>query len=140
MERANRLRHDANFKKTKALPNGAATVNADALDVGLVGDRGAREAECELLISAPALTTTELPDTKTMTYDVQASSSPTFASGNVDLGKAVITQTGAGGAGAAAATARFRLPSTCPRYVRVNATNSGAGDASGKSLTEEILF
>jgi len=50
----------------------------------------------------------------------------------------VLVQTGAGGAGAAAATARFAIPSDCERYVRVTATNSGTGDASGASMTVNL--
>ncbi len=139
-ERANMRLKDAGLINADALPNGATTVNGTAFDLGAISDRGAFLADCELEISAPALTTSELPDSQTMTYDVQASTTSDFSSGNKDLGKGVLVQTGAGGAGAAAAVERFRLPSNCPRYVRINATNSGAGNASGKSMTNSLCF
>jgi len=130
---------DANFKKTKALPDGAVSVQTAGMDLGALSGRGARLEEFELLITAPALTTAELPDTKTMKYDVQCDGDVNFGSPKT-IAKEVLVQTGAGGAGAAAATARFRLPSDVEQYVRVQATNSGTGDASGKSMTAELLF
>jgi hypothetical protein len=130
---------DTELKKTKALPNGAATIYTDGIDLGAITARGALLAQCELLISAPALVVGDLADTKTMKYDVQCDADSAFGSART-LALAVITQTGAGGAGAAAATARFRLPSDCERYLRVAATNDAAGDASDKSVTVELLF
>jgi hypothetical protein len=130
---------DKTFIGTKALPNGAATVNSTGFDLGAITSKGGVLAEVELLISLPALTTTELPDTKTMKVDVQCDSDVAFGSPKT-LAKTILTQTGAGGAGAAAATVRYRFPTDCERYVRVNATNDGAGDCSGKNLTEELLF
>jgi len=134
MERAN-----ANVlaaQKTKALPNGAASSSTDAIDLGPLTDRGARPP-MELEILAPALTAAQLPDDKTMTYKVESDSASNFASPKT-LADAVLVQTGAGGAGAAAATARFAIPSDCERYVRVTATNSGTGDASGASMTVNL--
>lgn len=139
MDRTAHQVQDAGLIKTKALPNGAAAVNSDGLDTGLRGSRGAFLTECELLIEAPALATAALPDTKTMTYKVQHDSDSAFGTA-VTLADAVLVQTGAGGAGAAAASARVRLPSTVSRYVRVVATNSGAGDASGSSMTVSLNF
>jgi len=130
---------DATLIKTKALPNGAAAVNSDGLDVGLRGARGALLEDCELEIVAPILTTTELPDTKTMTYKVVCDADVAFGSPKT-LGDGVLVQLGAGGTGAAAATARFRLPTDCEQYVRVTATNSGTGNASGKSMTVALKF
>jgi hypothetical protein len=129
---------DANLNVTKALPNGAATIYSDGIDLGH-GSRGDFLAEVELKVSAPALTTTQLPDTKTMTYTVQHDDAVGFGT-VADLYSAVIVQTGAGGAGAAAATFTLRLPVDVKRYVRIKAVNSGAGDASGASLTCEVLF
>jgi hypothetical protein len=125
---------DTNLKQTKALPNGAATVYTDAFDLGAASGKQDRLANCELLISAPALVVGDLGNGDTMKYDVQCDDDSAFGSPRT-LGLAVITQTGA-----AAATARFRLPTNCERYVRVAATNSAAGDASDKSVTAELLF
>jgi hypothetical protein len=130
---------DATLVKTKALPNGAAAVSSDGLDLGAMSAIGSRLADAELKISGPLLTTTELPDTKTMVYKVEHDSASDFST-VATLADRVLVQTGAGGTGAAAAAARFRFPTDTKRYVRVTATNDGAGDASGKSLTAELLF
>ena len=129
---------DEALKVTKALPNGAATVYSDGLDLGH-GSRGDFLAAADFKVSAPALTTAQLPDTKTMTYSVQHDDDPAFGTA-ADLYPSVLVQTGAGGAGAAAATFTCRLPVDVKRYVRVKAVNSGTGDASGASLTFEGLF
>jgi hypothetical protein len=130
---------DAALKLTRALPNGAASVTtATAIDLGQSTSLGAAPTEAEFLLTAPALTTTELPDTVTMKYDVIMSDNSDLSS-PVTLYATVITQTGAGAAGAAAATFRFDIPSDAKRYLGFKATNSGAGNASGKSATLEVL-
>lgn len=136
MSNPQRMLRDAELQVTKALPNGAATVNSDSIDLEHSAN-GVHVADCELLIEAPALATADLPDTKTMTYDVEHSDDD---SSFEDLANGVLVQTGAGGAGAVAAEARVRLPSTVKRYIRVVATNDGAGDASDKSLTAGLVF
>jgi len=138
MDRANQRVKDATKVTTQALPNGAASVQSSGFDLGLYGSRGARMENVELEIQAPALATADLPDTKTMKYDVQVDTVSNFASPTT-IAKEVIVQTGAGGAGAAAVTARFKLPSDCQQYIRVQATNDGTGDASDKSMTVQIL-
>lgn len=125
---------DANLIKTDALPNGAATTDGTSIQV----TDGSKPflADAELLIEAPLLGTTPLPDTETMTYDVQDSADDsTFA----DIASGVLVQTGAGGAGDAAAEFRYRLPTNVRKFIRVQATNSGAGDASGSDMTTSIL-
>lgn len=129
---------DANLKVTKTLPNGAAAVNSDKIDLGSgLGDADFL-ADVELLLSAPALTTAQLGDAATMTYDVQTDDDANFGSPLTLIDNAIV-QTGAAGAGAAAATKRFRLPSNVERYIRVVATNSAAGNASTVSLALEVL-
>ena len=129
---------DAQLTKTKALPNGAATIYTDGIDLG-VSANGRHLAQCELEISAPALATADLGDAATMKYSVEMDTDSAFGSATA-LFTDVLTQTGAGGAGAAAATKRVRLPSDVERYVRVKAVNSAAGDASDKSVTAKLLF
>lgn len=128
---------DADLSKTKALPDGAATIATDGLFLN-TDDRSTFTKNVELQITAPVLTTAELPDTETMTYDVYHDDASDF-SGEVLLAGSVVVQTGAGGAGDAAATGRVRLPTTVKPYIRVKATNSGAGDASGKSVVMDLL-
>lgn len=129
---------DASLKKTKALPNGAASTTSDGIDLELTS-RSDMVAQCELLISAPALGATPLPDTKTMKFDLLHSDNSDMSS-PVTLAKEVIVQTGASSAGAVAATARYRLPTNVKRYVAAKATGSASGDASGSSFTVELLF
>ncbi len=129
---------DASLSVTKALPNGAATTASDGIDLGH-GANGDFLADCELLIEAPALGVTPMPNAKTMTYDVYHDTDAAFGS-EVKLGTAVLVQTGAGGVGCAAATARFRFPSNVNRHVRVKATGSAVGDASASSFTAGLRF
>lgn len=132
------LRKDATHIITRALPNGANTVNSTAIDLEL-GANADFVGNQELLISAPALATADLPDTKTMKYHVVHDDDSDISDGTV-LASEVIVQTGAGGAGAAAATARFRLPSNVKRYVGLRAVNDGTGDASDKDATLEMVY
>jgi hypothetical protein len=136
---------DANLKLTLALPSAASTtVNTNtSLDTECTS-AGDFVANTELLLSAPVLNTTVLPDTKTMTYNLIASANSNMAGAVVVLNQ-VIVQTGAAGAGAAAATARVRLPTditkTYGRYVGLQAV-SGANTttAAASSGTLEMLF
>lgn len=129
---------DASLSVTKALPNGANTIYTDGIDLGH-GSKGDFLANCELLIEAPLLVVGDLANAATMKYSIQHDTDSAFGSA-VTLLPDVLTQTGAGGVGAAAATKRVRLPSDVNRYVRVMAVNSGAGDASDKSVTVGLRF
>jgi hypothetical protein len=130
---------DAALSKSKALPAAAGSVYTDTLDLE-TGSHGQVLAECELHVSAPALNTTQLPDTKTMTYSVEHDTDPAFGT-VATLFPTVIVQTGAGGAGAAASDVRLRVPLDVKRYVRVKALGGAAiGDCSGASVTAELLF
>lgn len=130
---------DASLIKTTALPNGANTIYTDGIDLGALSGRGIRDGFCELLIEAPALVVGDLADAATMKYSIQMDDDSAFGSATV-VAPDVIVQTGAGGAGAAAASYRWRIPSNCERYIRVRAVNSGAGNASDKSVTMSLLF
>lgn len=129
---------DAALKETKALSNGAGTVNSSGFDLGAVSYLAARLAAMEGRVTAPALTTAELPDGTTVTYSAQHSSDGlTWAT----LAASILVQTGAGGAGAAAAVANYAIPSNCYRYVRVSAVvGAGGGNCSGKSVTHQLVF
>lgn len=130
---------DNSLIKTKALPNGANTIYTDGIDLGSLSGRGARLADFELIIDAPALVVGDLADAATMKYTVETDDDSAFGSVTT-LFADILVQTGAGGAGAAAASKRLRLPSNCERYVRIKAVNSGAGDASDKSVTMSLVF
>jgi hypothetical protein len=126
---------DGLLKVTKALPNGAATVYSDGLDLG----GGDIVAPFEVKISAPALVVGDLGNADTMKYSLQMDTDPAFGS-PTELLDDLIIQTGANGAGAAAATKTVRLPVATERYLRLKVVNSAAGDASDKSATLELLF
>ena len=129
---------DALLKKTKALPNGAASTTTDAFDLGHRSN-GDHLALVELRITAPALGATPLPNAKTMTFDVIHSDASDLGSPSTLYGGVVI-QTGAGGVGDVEKSAQVRLPVDVKRYVGVKATGSGSGDASGSSFTAELVF
>lgn len=131
---------DANFIKSDVMPAAASTTKAGtALDLGaaLTG-RGAHLEKCELLLTMPALTTTMVPDTKTMTYSIEMSTDLAFTS---PVTLFTVTKTGATSAGVAADTFRQKLPGNCYRYVRAKAV-SGANvtDSSAVSMKLELLF
>lgn len=128
-----KLLADSALVITSALPNGAASTTSSAVDLQNTAN-GDFAAEVEFEVSAPALVVGDLPNADTMIYDIVHSVNSDLSS-PATLIENLITQTGAGGIGAAAATARFRVPNGVRRYIGVKATNSGAGDASDKSLT-----
>lgn len=130
---------DANLSLTTALPNGAAAVTSAGWDLGAQSGKQDFLADCELHIESPALLTGDLADAATLKFDVEHAAASDYSDATA-LAKEVLVQTGAGGAGAAAANARFRLPTTCKRYLRVKATKTGAGDASDKSMTTSLKF
>lgn len=130
---------DADLIKSIALPAAASTtVNTAALDLG---DRTVRARQAadnlSICLKIPALSTTILPDTKTMTLSIVMSDSATFASGNETLRSVVIT--GAGGAGAVAAEIRAALPEDHSRYIRGTIV-SGALTTDASALTAELAL
>lgn len=129
---------DVNLKVTKALPNGAATITSDGIDLGH-STRGDHLAMCSLVLNAPACTTGELGDTQTLTYSIEHDDASDF-SGVATLFSSVIVQTGAGGAGAVAAEKEFTLPPDVKRYVRAKCVKTGATNASTASLTLALKF
>ena len=136
---------DLELTKTKALPAAVGSVSTAGLYVSpgvaaATGPDGEFLADVELEISAPILTTTELPDTETMIYKVEHDDDPVFGTVADLYGADVLTQTGAGAAGAAAATKRVKLPADVKRYVRVTATGSTSiGSCVAKSVTAKLL-
>ena len=133
---------DATLKLTLVLPNAAnTTVNtATGIDTkaSSISDF---VAHCELLLSAPALNVTQLPNTDTVTYNLIASPNSNLA-GAVTLATSLLVQTGS--TGAAAATARFRLPTNIAvtgRYVALQAVSgTNAANMAAASATLQLLF
>jgi len=129
---------DVGLKVTKALPNGAASITSDGIDLGH-STRGDHLAACTLVLNAPACTTTQLGDTQTLTYSIEHDDASDFGT-VATLFSSVIVQTGAGGAGDVAAEKEFSLPPDVKRYVRAKCTKTGATNASTASLTLALKF
>lgn len=133
---------DASLKTSDALANGNGAANGTGIDLGPLTGISSRTELSVLLVSAPALNVTQLPNGCTVTYTVQQSATSNFAS-TTNLAAGLIVQTGS--TGAAAATARVKIPSNAGRYIRTVATgaangNTAVGDCSAKSFTMEVLF
>jgi len=112
-----------------ALPSAASTsTNSTSIDFGT--DVHKTET-LELELSVPALSTTIVPDTRTVTYLIESSTTSNFSA--VDQTLFTETKTGAGGAGVAALLRRVRLPSDCARYVRFKVT-FGASTTTGAAV------
>jgi hypothetical protein len=134
----NRNFTDALLKVSRALPASTSAVLSDGIDLEQHAT-GDFLAEVEFNLSAPALSTSQLPDTKVMVYSIEHDTDAAF--GTVTTLLTGPTQTGAGGAGAAAQEYIFRLPTTAKRHVRLKITPSasGTGDASGVSATLQVV-
>lgn len=130
---------DAQMASTKALPNGAATVYLDGIDTE-VTPKGDHPGTVEWLLEAPAMTTAEMPDAKTMTYSILTDTVAPIDGSSTVLMPNVIVQTGAGGVGCAAAEYRFRLPSNAGRILGARAVGSATGNSSTKSATLRAMF
>ena len=132
---------DAALLQSAALPaaEGAAVHTAN-VDCGPLTGVSSRQEECEALLTYPALTLAQLPNTSVMTYQIQVSNSATFATGVQVIG--TVTQTGATGtASQPGGTLRAKLPSNGGEYLRAVATADANGaDASGASMTLQLVF
>ncbi len=116
-------RSDYALSESKALPAAASSsVVTDPID--LMHKRQFL-ADMELVLKAPALDTTQLPDTRTVTYILETDDNAAFGSPKT-IAASFIVQTGAGGVGAAKTENRTRLPSNVERYVRAKATTGAS--------------
>lgn len=132
---------DTSLKLTKACPADTNAVTSSAID-SRNSSRGDFVADHSMLLSAPALNATQLPNTTTLTYDIVDSPNSDL-SGPTTIVSQAIVQTGSGGA--AAATKRFKLPSGVQRYVGFKMTGANVGNASfgncaAVNATLEMLF
>ena len=124
---------DLDMQVTSAMPAAASTtVNGSALDLGALTAQGSRPPNLELISTIPALSTTILPNTRTMTITLQASDDSAFGSGVVDLASLVLT--GAGGVGIAdVSELRAPIGMNNLRYVRQKIV-SGASTTDASAL------
>jgi len=131
-------RSDHALSESKALPAAASgSVVTDPID--LMHQRQFL-ADMELVVVAPALNTTQLPDTRTVTYSIETDDNAAFSSAKV-LNASIGVQTGADAAGAAKTEFRLRVPSNVERYVRAKATTGAStGNCSAASMVLEPRF
>lgn len=119
-----------------ALPSAAGSVTSAVIDLG---DDAYKVNSIELELSVPALNATMVPDTRTVTYIIESSTTSVFTA--VDQTLFTVTVTAAGGTGAAALVERVRLPSNCAQYVRAKiTTGASTGDCSAVSATFTARF
>lgn len=123
-----------------ALPASASSsTNSTNIDLETAYAGNFRTEGFELELSVPALNATIVPDTRTVTYIIETSTTSNFAA--VDQTLLSVVQTGASSAGVGAFLERVRIPSNCARYVRFKIT-FGASTTTGAAVnaTGSVLF
>jgi len=123
-----------------ALPASASSsTNSTNIDLETAAGNNFRDGNIELELSVPALSATIVPDTRTVTYIIETSTTSAFSA--VDQTLLSVVQTGASGAGVGAFLERVRLPSNCARYVRFK-ISFGASTTTGAAVnaTGSVLF
>jgi hypothetical protein len=133
---------DAQVALSLALPAAASsTVTSTGIDTGETTKNAVQLGSYEFLLTAPAVTTTMLPNTDTFTYNILCADDAALSVNVTTLVAAAIVQTGAGSAGAASAAYRYRLPSVSQRYVGFNVVSSaGTATAAAVSATMNAVF
>lgn len=120
-----------------AFAMGAASASTTSTGIDLGADTY-KSGNYEFELSIPALATGVIPDASVVSLILETSTTSNFAA---ITGTYTETVTGAGGAGISATTARFRVPSNCPRYVRFKTTRgSGGTTAAGSNATGTVRF
>lgn len=120
-----------------AFAMGAASASTTSTGVDLGADTF-KGSNYEFELTIPALATGIIPDASVVSLILETSTTSNFAA---ITGTYTETVTGAGGAGVGATTARFRIPSSCPRYVRFKTTRgSGGTTAAGSNATGTVRF
>jgi hypothetical protein len=121
-----------------ALPSSAsASTNSTSVDLGALGTK--RPEGVELQIACPLLTITMIPDTKTVTYIIEASSATGFGSDVTTLYSKTITS--AGTTAPPVFAGRCSIPSNCPQFVRGKVTlGANTTDSSAVSATFSVRF
>ncbi|HEY1685531.1 MAG TPA: hypothetical protein VGG19_12265 [Tepidisphaeraceae bacterium] len=131
---------DASMIATVSLPNGSGTTVSSGIDIGATTKLAVNPGNYELVLSAPALNTTQLPDGSKITYSIVTGGNANLTVPTVII-PGVLIQTGAGGAGAAAASVTVRPPpEQLQQYIGMEATNSGSGNASAATATMGANF
>lgn len=120
-----------------AFAMGAASASTTSAAIDL-GTDALKPENIEFELSIPALATGVIPDASVVSLTLETSTTSNFAA---IVGSYTETVTGAGAAGIGATTARFRVPSTCPQYVRFKTTRgSGGTTAAAFNATCTVRF
>jgi hypothetical protein len=120
-----------------AFAMGAASASTNSTSIDLGADVHKSET-IEFELSIPALATGIIPDASVVSLILETSATSIFTA---VIGTYTETVTGAGGVGVGATIARFRVPSTCPRYVRFKTTRGAGGTtAAGVNATGTVRF
>jgi hypothetical protein len=125
-----RNRQDASLNPAAFALPAAASTSTTSTSVDLGADAVKPEG-VEVELSVPALSTTIVPDTRTVTYLIESSTTSIFTAVDQTLLNEV--QTGASSAGVGAFLKRVRLPSNCARYLRFKIT-FGASTTTGAAV------
>lgn len=130
---------DALLQVTRTIAAAGASNSSTGIDIGARGTPNGITppyAEGEVIIP----TVTGLANAATLTVTVEDSDDDsTYASVGRSLPAYVLT--GAGGVGATGYTAKFRLPPSAKRYVRISTAVSAAGGTlTSLSVTFSILI
>ncbi|SRR6266540_438797 len=116
-----------------ALPAAASSSTTSAvIDLGTDAVKG---EGIELNLTVPALSTVIVPDTRTVTYIIETSTTAVFTAVAATI--LSVVQTGAGGAGVAAFDRRCKIPADCERYVRAKIT-FGASTTDGSAISATL--
>lgn len=127
---------DARFNPA-AFAMGAASASTTSTVID-IGSDTPKIGDYEFQLSIPALATGVIPDGSVVSLILETSTTSGFSA---ITGTYTETVTGAGGVGIAATTARFAVPSTCPRYVRFKTTRGAGGTtAAGVNATGTVRF
>jgi len=118
-----------------ALNNGVGSTQSAVIDLGA----DTYKPPVELQVDVPALNATMVPDSKTVNYIIETSTTSAFSA----VAQTILNDqvAGASSAGVAAYSARVRIPSNSARYVRAKVTlGATTGDASSISGTLTARF
>lgn len=127
-----RNRADVDDVKTFALPAAASTATTSA--VVDLGSWVPKDEQGRLRLVVPALSATIVPDTRTVTYEIQSSPVSGFGSGVITHFSQ--TFTGAGGAGVPAQSIQINTPHNAQQFVRARiAFGASTTDGSAVSAT-----
>lgn len=135
---ARRNLRDAALVAAVAMPNAASTtVTTGSIDTGPRTKMAVPPQQLVAVMKIPALSTTILPDTKTMTISILMADDAALTS-NVEVLRTE-TIVGAGGVGAIAAEVRAALPEDCARYLGGRMV-SGANTTDASALSGEFAL